>query len=107
MTEAHQVDVIVAIHEVLLHNGSLQARGSSQPGGAVLVEFGAHRRFQGWVESGVFHEIWRQALLDYLRWGTTETDQRPAGAINAPWASPGSGRTSTDGAKTGKSSVLT
>jgi putative transposase len=25
----------------------------------------AHRRFQEWVDAGVFHEIWRQGLLDY------------------------------------------
>jgi putative transposase len=25
----------------------------------------AHRRFQEWVEAGVFHEIWRQGLLEH------------------------------------------
>jgi transposase len=25
----------------------------------------AHRRFQEWERAGVFHEIWRQGLLDY------------------------------------------
>jgi transposase len=25
----------------------------------------AHRRFQEWVEAGVFHEVWRQGLLEY------------------------------------------
>jgi transposase len=25
----------------------------------------AHRRFQDWERAGVFHEIWRQGLLDY------------------------------------------
>ena len=25
----------------------------------------AHRRFQEWEQAGVFHEIWRQGLLDY------------------------------------------
>ena len=25
----------------------------------------AHRRFQEWVEAGVFHEIWRQGLVEY------------------------------------------
>jgi transposase len=25
----------------------------------------AHRRFQEWVEAGVFQEIWRQGLLEY------------------------------------------
>jgi len=25
----------------------------------------AHRRFQEWEQAGVFHEFWRQGLLDY------------------------------------------
>jgi len=25
----------------------------------------AHRRFQEWIDADVFHEIWRQGLLDY------------------------------------------
>jgi putative transposase len=25
----------------------------------------AHRSFQEWERAGVFHEIWRQGLLDY------------------------------------------
>ncbi len=25
----------------------------------------AHRRFQEWEQAGVFHEIWRQGLLEY------------------------------------------
>src|SRR5687768_2546857 len=27
----------------------------------------AHRRFQEWVKAGVFHQLWRQGLLDYDR----------------------------------------
>ena len=27
----------------------------------------AHRRFQEWERAGVFHEIWRQGLLEYDR----------------------------------------
>ena len=40
----------------------------------------AHRRFQEWV-AGVFHEIWRQRLLDYdeqvgIDWGWLAADPR-------------------------------
>ena len=33
----------------------------------------AHRRFQEWQRAGVFHEIWRQGLLEYdeLSWAST------------------------------------
>ena len=32
---------------------------------AICNSSSAHRRFQEWERAGVFHEIWRQGLLDY------------------------------------------
>ena len=32
---------------------------------AICSSSSAHRRFQEWEQAGVFHEIWRQGLLDY------------------------------------------
>jgi putative transposase len=31
----------------------------------ICTSSSAHRRFQEWEQAGVFHEIWRQGLLDY------------------------------------------
>ena len=36
-------------------------------GSGICSSSSAHRRFQEWEQAGVFHEIWRQGLLDYDR----------------------------------------
>jgi transposase len=65
----------------------------------------AHRRFQEWVEAGVFHEIWRQGLLDYdeqvgIDWDWLAAD----GAMTkAPLGGPKTGPNPTDRAKKGRS----
>jgi putative transposase len=65
----------------------------------------SHRRFQEWVEAGVFHEIWRQGLLDYdeqvgIDWDWLAAD----GAMTkAPLGGPKTGPNPTDRAKKGPS----
>jgi len=65
----------------------------------------AHRRFQEWQHAGVFHEIWRQGLLDYdeqvgIDWGWLAAD----GAMTkAPLGGPATGPNPTDRAKRGRS----
>ncbi|MCA1681044.1 MAG: IS5 family transposase [Actinobacteria bacterium] len=70
----------------------------------------AHRRFQEWERAGVFHEIWRQGLLEYdevvgVDWAWLAAD----GAMGkAPLGGPKTGPNPTDRAKKGaKRSVLT
>ena len=65
----------------------------------------AHRRFQEWERAGVFHEIWRQGLLDYddqigIDWSWLAAD----GAMTkAPLGGPKTGPNPTDRAKRGRS----
>lgn len=65
----------------------------------------AHRRFQEWEQAGVFHEIWRQGLLDYdeqvgIDWSWLSAD----GAMTkAPLGGPKTGPNPTDRAKGGRS----
>src|SRR6187200_3304515 len=65
----------------------------------------AHRRFQEWVGAGVFHEVWRQGLLEYdeqigIDWSWLAVD----GAMTkAPLGGPATGRNPTDRAKRGRS----
>ena len=65
----------------------------------------AHRRFQEWEEAGVFHEIWRQGLLDYdeqigIGWSFLAAD----GAMGkAPLGGEKTGPNPTDRAKRGRS----
>ena len=65
----------------------------------------AHRRFQEWERAGVFHEIWRQGLLDYdeeigIDWSFLAAD----GALTkAPLGGPATGSNPTDRAKKGRS----
>lgn len=65
----------------------------------------AHRRFQEWEQVGVFHEIWRQGLLDYddevgIDWSWLAAD----GAMTkAPLGGPKTGPNPTDRAKGGRS----
>jgi putative transposase len=64
----------------------------------------AHRRFQEWEQAGVFHEIWRQGLLEYDRvvgidWEWLAAD----GAIGkAPLGGVKTGPNPTDRAKRGR-----
>ena len=64
----------------------------------------AHRRFQEWEQAGVFHEIWRQGLLEYdeqvgIDWAWLSCD----GATGkAPLGGPATGRNPTDRAKGGR-----
>ncbi len=64
----------------------------------------AHRRFQEWEQAGVFHEVWRQGLLDYdevvgIDWAWLAAD----GAITkAPLGGPATGSNPTDRAKKGR-----
>lgn len=65
----------------------------------------AHRRFQQWERAGVFHEIWRQGLLDYdeeigIDWSWLAAD----GAMTkAPLGGGRTGPNPTDRAKKGRS----
>lgn len=65
----------------------------------------AHRRFQEWVDAGVFHELWRQGLLDYdkeigVDWSFLAAD----GAMTkAPLGGQKTGPNPTDRAKKGRS----
>jgi len=65
----------------------------------------AHRRFQEWRAVGVFHEIWRQGLLEYdeqigIDWSFLAAD----GAMTkAPLGGPKTGPNPTDRAKRGPS----
>ena len=65
----------------------------------------AHRRFQEWEQAGVFHEIWREGLLEYdeqvgIDWSFLAAD----GAMTkAPLGGPKTGPNPTDRAKRGRS----
>ena len=65
----------------------------------------AHRRFQEWRAAGVFHEIWRQGLLEYdeqvgIDWDWLAAD----GAMTkAPLGGQKTGPNPTDRAKRGRS----
>src|ERR1022692_1752295 len=65
----------------------------------------AHRRFQEWEQAGVFHEVWRQGLLDYdevvgIDWTWLAAD----GAMTkAPLGGQKTGPNPTDRAKRGRS----
>ncbi len=64
----------------------------------------AHRRFQEWEQAGVFHEFWRQGLLDYdevvgIDWAWLAAD----GAMTkAPLGGPKTGPNPTGRAKRGR-----
>ncbi len=65
----------------------------------------AHRRFQEWERAGVFHEIWRQGLLDYDEQVGVDWDWLAAdGAMTkAPLGGERTGANPTDRAKKGRS----
>ena len=52
------MDAILLVLRTGMQWNALNATG-------VCSSSSAHRRFQEWEQAGVFHEIWRQGLLDY------------------------------------------
>jgi putative transposase len=65
----------------------------------------AHRRFQEWERAGVFHEIWRQGLLEYeqkvgIDWAWLAAD---GVMTKAPLGGEKTGPNPTDRAKRGRS----
>jgi putative transposase len=72
---------------------------------SVCSSSSAHRRFQEWRAAGVFHEIWRQGLLEYdeavgIDWDWLAAD----GAMTkAPLGGKRTGPNPTDRAKGGRS----
>jgi putative transposase len=72
---------------------------------AICHSSSAHRRFQEWERAGVFHEIWRQGLLDYhqeigIDWSFLAAD---GAMVKAPLGGPATGPNPTDRAKRGRS----
>jgi len=71
---------------------------------AICNSSSAHRRFQEWERAGVFHEIWRQGLLDYdaqvgIDWAFLAAD----GAMTkAPLGGEKTGPSPTDRGKKGR-----
>ena len=64
----------------------------------------AHRRFQEWVQAGVFHEIWRRGLVEYdmvvgIDWAWLAVD---GGMGKAPLGGAKTGPNPTDRAKGGR-----
>ena len=92
------MDVILLVLRTGMQWNALAATG-------VCSSSSAHRRFQEWERAGVFHEIWRQGLLDYnaavgIDWDWLAGD----GAMtNAPLGGPKTGPNPTDRAKRGPS----
>ena len=96
------MDAILLVLRTGMQWNALNATG-------VCSSSAAHRRFQEWEQAGVFHEIWRQGLLDYdqvvgIDWSWLSAD----GALTkAPLGGPRTGPNPTDRAKNGaKRSVL-
>jgi hypothetical protein len=52
------MDAIMLVLRTRMQRNALNATG-------VCSSSSAHRRFQEWEQAGVFHEIWRQGLLEY------------------------------------------
>src|SRR5450756_1633638 len=52
------MDAILLVLRTGMQWNALNATG-------VCSSSAAHRRFQEWEQAGVFHEFWRQGLLDY------------------------------------------
>ena len=52
------MDAIMLVLRTGMQWNALNATG-------VCSSSSAHRRFQEWEQAGVFHEIWRQGLLEY------------------------------------------
>ena len=91
------MDAILLVLRTGMQWNALNATG-------VCSSSSAHRRFQEWEQAGVFHEIWRQGLLDYdatigIDWSFLSAD----GAMTkAPLGGPKTGPNPTDRAKGGE-----
>jgi len=94
------MDAILLVLRTGMQWNALNATG-------VCSSSSAHRRFQEWEQAGVFHEIWRQGLLEYDRvvgidWSWLAGD----GAMTkAPLGGPKTGPNPTDRAKGGRSAM--
>lgn len=92
------MDAILLVLRTGMQWNALNATG-------VCSSSSAHRRFQEWERAGVFHEIWRQGLLEYdevvgIDWSWLAAD----GAMTkAPLGGPKTGPNPTDRAKRGRS----
>ena len=92
------MDAILLVLQTGMQWNALNATG-------VCSSSAAHRRFQEWEQAGVFHEFWRQCLLDYdevvgIDWAWLAAD----GAMTkAPLGGPKTGANPTDRAKKGRS----
>ena len=92
------IDAILLVLRTGMQWNALNATG-------VCSSSSAHRRFQEWEQAGVFHEIWRQGLLEYdevvgIDWSFLAAD----GAMTkAPLGGPKTGPNPTDRAKKGRS----
>jgi transposase len=91
------MDAILLVLRTGMQWNALKATG-------ICSSSSAHRRFQEWVEAGVFHEIWRQGLLEYdsvvgIDWEWLAAD----GAMGkAPLGGAKTGANPTDRAKRGR-----
>lgn len=92
------MDAILLVLRTGMQWNALNATG-------VCSSSSAHRRFQEWEQAGVFHEIWRQGLLEYdehvgIDWSFLSAD----GAMTkAPLGGQKTGPNPTDRAKRGRS----
>lgn len=92
------MDAILLVLRTGMQWNALNATG-------VCSSSSAHRRFQEWRQAGVFHEIWRQGLLEYdevvgIDWSFLAAD----GAMTkAPLGGGATGPNPTDRAKRGRS----
>jgi len=91
------MDAILLVLRTGMQWNALNATG-------VCSSSSAHRRFQEWEQAGVFHEIWREGLLEYdeqvgIDWSFLAAD----GAMSkAPLGGPKTGPNPTDRAKGGE-----
>jgi len=91
------MDAILLVLRTGMQWNALNATG-------VCSSSSAHRRFQEWEQAGVFHEIWREGLLEYdeqvgIDWSFLAAD----GAMSkAPLGGPKTGPNPTDRAKRGR-----
>jgi putative transposase len=98
VSDRDAMDAILLVLRTGMQWNALSATG-------ICSSSSAHRRFQEWVEAGVFHEIWRQGLLDYdtvvgVDWEWLAAD----GAMGkAPLGGDKTGPNPTDRAKGGRS----
>jgi hypothetical protein len=91
------MDAILLVLRTGMQWNALNATG-------VCSSSSAHRRFQEWEQAGVFHELWRQGLLEYdkavgIDWSFLAAD----GAMTkAPLGGPRTGPNPTGRAKRGR-----